>query len=103
MDERVSGSVSSGPTDADLRRVYDRLDMHTGTINEVQAKQETHEAVCAIRYQRIDDHLWWMRWLMIVLVAASLLEPRQLIAAALKQWGVEVSVSNLPKPPPKAP
>ena len=79
----------------DIRRLYDRLDSHDGVVArlaKVEGQIDTHEEVCAIRYKGIEVEFWWVRWLLIGLLVVSVLEPRQLVQAVLKNWGIEVAV-----------
>jgi predicted anti-sigma-YlaC factor YlaD len=94
VDVGVSASVSTGQDGQDIRRLYDRLDGPAGIqakMSDTRAQIDKHEAVCAERYKRLDDQMWWVRWLLIALLMASMFEPRQIVSALLKQWGVEVS------------
>lgn len=85
--------------DGGLRMLYDRIEAPGGLnerISNAEHKIDKHEAICAVRYEALNSQLWWMRWLMIALLAATVLEPRTVVTAVLKQWGVEVS--SVPKP-----
>ena len=88
------------PNDDGMRRLYDRIEGPGGLAQRISDAEHTidkHEAICAVRYQEINSQLWWMRWLMIALIAATVLEPRTLVTAVLKQWGVEVTEISPPK------
>jgi hypothetical protein len=94
VDVGVSASVSTQQDGQDIRRLFERLDGPNGVqakLSLTHAQVETHEAVCAERYKRIDEQMWWVRWLLIALLLASILEPRQIVSALLKQWGIEVA------------
>jgi len=97
----------AGAGGEDIRRLYDRLDGDGGLVPrlaDVEGQINTHEEVCAIRYKGIEAQFWWVRWLLIGLLVVSVVEPRQVIQALLKNYGIEVNVTkaDLPKPP-KAP
>ncbi len=99
MDVGVSAVVED---DEGFRRLYDRLDGPEGLVKRItdaEHKVNLHEAICAERYKAIDNQLWWMRWLMIALLTATVLEPRTVVTAVLKQWGVEVAAVPALKPP----
>ena len=81
----------------DIRRLYDRLDANGGVVerlSKVEGQIDKHEEVCAIRYKAIEVQFWWVRWLLIGLLVVSVLEPRQLVQAVLKNWGIEVAVTK---------
>jgi hypothetical protein len=83
-----------------LRRLYDRLDGPGGMVervSEAEHKIDKHEAVCAERYEGINGRLKWLQYLMLALLIATLFEPRVLVQALMKQWGVEVSVPASPR------
>lgn len=85
-----------------IRRLYDRIEGPGGLVQRIadaEHKVDKHEAICAERYKAIDNQLWWMRWLMIALLAASVLEPRVLVTALMKQWGIDVTTAAAPKVP----
>ena len=75
----------------DIRRLYDRLDANGGVV---ERQIDKHEEVCAIRYKAIETQFVWVRWLLILLLVVSVLEPRQLVQAVLKNWGIEVAVTK---------
>ena len=81
----------------DIRRLYDRLDANGGVVerlSKVEGQIDKHEEVCAIRYKAIETQFVWVRWLLILLLVVSVLEPRQLVQAVLKNWGIEVAVTK---------
>ena len=79
------------------QRLYDRVEGPDGLVERVMAAEhaiDKHEAICAMRYAGIDYKLRWMTALMVILVAATLLEPRLLVQALLKKWGIETTVTT---------
>lgn len=99
MDVGVSATVAD---EEGLSRLYDRIEGPGGLVQRIadaEHKVDKHEAICAERYKEIDNQLWWMRWLMIALLTATVLEPRTVVTAVLKQWGVEVTAVPALKPP----
>lgn len=96
----MSAAVVAGPgarDGDDIRRLYDRLDANGGVVerlSKVEGQIDKHEEVCAIRYKAIETQFVWVRWLLILLLVVSVLEPRQLIQAVLKNWGIEVAVTK---------
>lgn len=100
-------AASGGASEEGFRRVYDRLDGPGGLVertSENEHKVDKHEAICAVRYEAINNQLWWMRYLMIALLLATLLEPRQLIQAAARSMGVDISLTKVdPAKTQKAP
>jgi hypothetical protein len=80
-----------------LNRLYDRIDGAGGLVQrlaETESQIDGHEKVCAERYKAIEGQFWWVRWLLIALLIVSAFEPRQIIPALLKAYGIEFSVAK---------
>lgn len=77
--------------DRAVERLYQAQGEQGRRLGAVELMVNKHEAVCAERYKGIDLQLWWVRWLIIALLIVSIFEPRQVIQALMKNYGLEVS------------
>ena len=81
-----------------LNRLYDRIDGAGGLVQrlaDTESQIDGHEKVCAERYKAIEGQFWWVRWLLIALLIVLAFEPRQIIPALLRAYGVEFSAPKL--------
>lgn len=75
----------------DVDRLYQAQGEQGRRLGAVELLVNKHEAVCAERYKGIDVQLWWVRYLIIALLIVSIFEPRAVVQAVLKSYGLEVT------------